>query len=262
MFRHGQQLDMRETHVDYVVDQFIREFAVAQVAAVIFRPAPPGAEVYFVNADRPVELRSLGAMLHPLVVRPLVFAREHDGRIARWWFVIVAERVVFQRQQVAVSVEQFELVFLAAADPGDKYLPQPVARVQAHRVAAAVPVVEVADDADARGVRGPDRETRTADALYRAQLRAQLGIDLLVRAFAEQVKIQVAQRSRKAIRVLDIEPVADRRRQPQPVVTQPRRHDGGEDTVGVHAFHLAEHGALVVDDLDALGVRLQRADDA
>ena len=77
----------------------------------------------YYDADGPVQFRTRGAALHPSIVRPLVFAREHDGGITGRRFVIMPERVVLQGQQVAVVVEQFELVFLAAADPRDEYFP-------------------------------------------------------------------------------------------------------------------------------------------
>jgi hypothetical protein len=123
VLRHGQQFHVRETHVAYIVDKFVGEFAVAQITVAALGPAPPGAEVHFVDTDRPVEFRTRGAALHPRVVRPLVFAREHDGCVAGRRLVVMPERVVLQRQKVTFVVEQFELVFLAAADPRDEYFP-------------------------------------------------------------------------------------------------------------------------------------------
>ena len=78
VLRYGEQLDVRETHVDDVVDQFISEFPVVQVAIVVVRATPPGTQVHFVDADGLLEPRPPGSLLHPLVVRPLVFTREND----------------------------------------------------------------------------------------------------------------------------------------------------------------------------------------
>ena len=63
------------------------------------------------------------------------------------------------RQQVAVAIEQLVLVAFAQADMGEEELPYAAFAAQAHRVAAPVPGVEVADDADAMVPRSPRRRT-------------------------------------------------------------------------------------------------------
>ena len=54
VFGHGQELDVRETHVTDVVDEFVGEFPVAEILVVAL--TPPGAEVHLVDAHRPVEV--------------------------------------------------------------------------------------------------------------------------------------------------------------------------------------------------------------
>ena len=57
--------------------------------------------------------------------------------------------------------------------PGNEDLPHAAFEAHAHRVASPVPVVEVADDADAPRVRGPDGEGHAGDAVDRARVRAE-----------------------------------------------------------------------------------------
>ena len=66
---------------------------------------------------------------------------------------------------------------------------------------AAVPGAEIADDAHAARVRRPHREADAGDAIHHANVRAELLPELAMRAFVEQMKIDVAERRQKAIRI-------------------------------------------------------------
>ena len=106
----------------------------------------------------------------------------------------------------------------------------------AHRVQAAVPGVEVADDGDGRGGRGPDREGGPLRAVDCPRMGAELVVELLVAALAGEVDVDVAQGGRERVRVLEREGVAVGigdlelvgQRQLRPL------DDGLEDPVGVH----------------------------
>ena len=91
-----------------------------------------------------------------------------------------------------------ELVFLARLEAGNEKLPDAAGGVQLQRMAAAVPVVEVADDADAPGVRRPDGEVRAADAIDLADLGPELLVTAEQLPFAEQVQVEIGQRRGKA----------------------------------------------------------------
>ena len=58
----------------------------------------------------------------------------------------------------------------------------------------ALPTVEVADDADLIGTRRPHRKRNPAPPLVSHHMRAQLFVDTNVLAFAEEVKIEFAER--------------------------------------------------------------------
>src|SRR5688500_16892064 len=66
-------------------------------------------------------------------------------------------------------------------------------------MAAAIPLVEVTDDADALRVRCPHGEARTT----LAGMRAQLLMDVVVIALAEQVQIEIGERGSHGVSFLD-----------------------------------------------------------
>jgi hypothetical protein len=87
-------------------------------------------------------------------------------------------------------------------------------------VQSAVPEVEVADDADRTRRRRPDGERRADDAVDLAHVRAEALVDSLVPALGGEVEVELAERRRERVgivddegrplRVADLEPVAKR----------------------------------------------------
>src|SRR3546814_20992944 len=63
-------------------------------------------------------------------------------------------------------------------------------------------MIEVADDADPRGVRGPHREARSGDAAPRLELCAEPLVQPAMRTLGHPVDVDVAPHRRGAIRVL------------------------------------------------------------
>ena len=62
-----------------------------------------------------------------------------------------------------------------------------------HRMAAAVPGIEIADDGDPRRVRCPNRKSHAADAVDRHGLGAETVGQLEMPAFVEQVQVDIAE---------------------------------------------------------------------
>ena len=262
VFRHGQQLDVGEPHVGDVLHEIVGELAVAQVAVALGGVAAPRAQVHFVDRHGPCKLRGRVAPPHPRLVAPFVVAVENDRRVARRPLVKAAERIGLQRQALAVLVEQLVLVLGAVADAGHEDLPDAVRRVQPHDVRAAVPAVEIRDDADPRRVRCPHGEAHARDALDGAQVGAEFPVNRGVRAFTEQVQVEIAKCRRKAVAVVDRVPLAVVRRNTQPVYALARRHVGHVQALGKHALHVRHEPVVGVDEIDALRARLERAHDA
>jgi hypothetical protein len=71
-----------------------------------------------------------------------------------------------------------------------------------------VPAIEIADHADARGVGRPDGEGDAAHTLEPTLVRAEAAVDLLMLLFGPQIQIQLPDRGREAVGILDDESLA------------------------------------------------------
>ena len=80
----------------------------------------------------------------------------------------------------------------------------PTPAASPHRVAPAVPVVEVADHRDARGVRRPDGEMHARDAGMLDRMRAQPLPQPAMRALADQIVVELAQHRAEAVGVVHL----------------------------------------------------------
>ncbi len=102
---------------------------------------------------------------------------------------------------MAVARADLELVAVSRRDMRNEDLPHAATAARAHRVAAAVPGVEVADHRDAAGIRRPDGEANAIDIADGHRMRAEKGVGPQVRALAEEVKIGVGDQRTEGVRV-------------------------------------------------------------
>ena len=137
--------------------------------------------------------------------RELALVENNGGRI-RPYLGLKRERVGLQRQLLAVRACNVELVAAADGDAGDEDFPVTVA-AHAHGVRTVVPVVEVADHADALRIRCEHHKSYAAHAFHRHRMRTELVVQILVAAFAEQIKVEIAQHRRKAVGVVQLHDV-------------------------------------------------------
>src|SRR5208283_6117430 len=91
----------------------------------------------------------------------------------------------------------------ARAKPWHKQLPN-AAIAPAHGVTPLVPFVEIASHRYQKGVGRPDGEADARHALRGSQVRAQGAEAFTVRAFAMEVDLEVRQKRREAVRILDL----------------------------------------------------------
>src|SRR5215831_16771433 len=136
----------------------------------------------------------------PLLVAPGVARGEHDRR-GGGRMLGAAGHGVGLAPPPPVGAADVELVAGAVADSGHEQLPHPRAAERAHRVAAPVPVAEVADDPRTVRVRRPYGERGAADlaetdavGAVLAHVRAKHLPELLVPALADQVQVGLAER--------------------------------------------------------------------
>ena len=140
----------------------------------------------------------------PVLVAPSVAAEvvDNPGR-SRGLLAEECEGVGLQRHQSAALGEDLVLVEHALREAGHKDLPDPALCPQAHWMAAPVPAVEIADEADAHRVRCPHGEADAGDALHRHRVRAQLLVEAQVPSLGDQVDVHLAQDGREAVGVVD-----------------------------------------------------------
>ena len=239
---------MREAHVGHVRDQVVAERAVVERLAL--GPPAPAAEMDLVDRDR--SLPQVAPRGDPAVIRPCVADKAlHDRGGAGRGFGAEGEGVGLERQEGAVGAEDLELVDRAAHDPGEEDLPDPRLPALAHRVAAAVPGVEVADHADAARVRRPDGEGRAVDAFMRHGMRAEPGEEVLVPALGHQVFVHLAEDGAEAVGVFPL-PFVPPRAAAEAVGEGflPPRQAGVEEAFGVHAVEIRAGRPLAVEQRD------------
>ena len=112
-----------------------------------------------------------------------------DRGVLRPQFAAARIGVGLQRQQFALRADDLELVARAGANIRRKDFPNASVAAQPHHVAAAIPVVEVANDGDAAGVRRPDGKVKAVDALMLDRMSAHLVEEAQMRTFADEIVV-------------------------------------------------------------------------
>ncbi len=115
-----------------------------------------------VNRDRLLARLRCGTLLDPSLIAPFRFFRQavqHGGRCGRM-FRPERDGVGFERQGASGMVTHLVFVSLARRQFGNEKLPDAGLVAQTHRMAPAVPDIEVTDEADIVRVRRPDDEPR------------------------------------------------------------------------------------------------------
>ncbi len=191
---HRQELHVGEAQARDVVGQLVGELEVGQAG-------PPRAQVHLVHADRLADLLAPLAGGQPLGVAPLVPGGVDDRR-GRGRPLGQVGHGVGLAPPLPVRPADVELVPGAVAHVGHEQLPDPGAAQRPHRVPAAVPVVEVADDPHAAGVGRPDREGRPGHVAVLLHVRAEDLPEVLVPALADQVQVHLAQGGQEPVRVV------------------------------------------------------------
>src|SRR6266516_1254332 len=201
IFGDGQQLDMRKAQVFHIVCQGMRQLAIGH-KAIFFVGAflmplwnvAPGTQVDLVDRDGLAERPKLFSPLQPCLVLPGVLMDIGDdagcpgaqfGEKAIGIGLI--DRVVVEARIDGVLVD------LAGPESRHKALPNAQVVVAAlHRRLRAIPAVEVADRRDGACIRRPERKIDARDSMYRAELRAELIVDVVVPPLPKQVEVEIA----------------------------------------------------------------------
>ena len=193
---------MGEAHVLGIGHQIARHLLIGERPPAIVVLAPPAARMDLIDADGGAAILRPRAPRHPFGVLPAIAGdvAHHAGLLGR---MLAAEthRVGLQHDP-AMGVQNLVLVEGALAQVGQEDLPEPLAHA-AHRMAPAVPPVELAHDRHPPRIGRPDRKAGPCDALMGGHMRAQHLPQPLVRAFGQQVQVHLAQHGREPIGVVE-----------------------------------------------------------
>jgi len=148
----------------------------------------------------------LFALFEPRRVSPLVrFEIGDDGAGVGTKFSTKGIGIGFERQKITVRAEDFVFVDGAFGDFREKEFPDTGGAARAHRMDAAVPLIHVANDADALCGRGPDGEVRSGDANNRMEMRAEFLVGVKVAAFANEVEVKVGEEKGEGVGIENFE---------------------------------------------------------
>ena len=162
---------MGETHVGHIRNEAFGQFVPGQERTVVAPPPRTGMD--FVDGDGLAARVGAAPELAVPFVAPLVAHRQIGHRRGRRpQFRAEGEGIGLERDFFPFRTDDLELVGLARADIGKEDFPDAGVDALAHDVAAAVPVVELADDRDAPCIRRPDGEMNAACAFVLDQMRA------------------------------------------------------------------------------------------
>ena len=90
-----------------------------------------------------------------------------------------------------MSIANLILVEAARLQIRDEEFPHTAAPTCPHGVAAPVPVIEIAHDADPLGIRGPDGKQNAGDVVDHMVVGAEKAVGVTVLALAKQMQIKV-----------------------------------------------------------------------
>ena len=191
----GHELDVGEVHALSVFGQARRDFTIGEGAVIFLRNPPPRTEMDFVDGNRRLQRVPGLPLLHPVLVRPLVFEIPYHRGGAGRLLMQHSEGIRLIDQKSVVLRNDMKLVNGALGDSGDKPLPDAgtLAGVQGMRI--LIPSVEAADDRYLARIRRPHTETGAGLIAKRGKMTAQFVVGAVVSALVEKIKILLGQKS-------------------------------------------------------------------
>src|SRR5439155_24198920 len=117
------------------------------------------------------------ALAPRLLRRGIGAARGDDGCRSRRLLGLPGVGIGLQWKELTIACSDFIFVERSFGYSGQEDFPDTGFPAIAHGMAAAVPVIETAHDAHSSGIRRPNREGRSDDAIDLAQMSAQPFID-------------------------------------------------------------------------------------
>ncbi len=168
IFRNTHQLYMRILHFFQIFHDSAGKLAV--IIKSVFRAVGmfhPGTDMAFVYRHRFFIIVFSVSCLHPCVVRPFEFCDiKSFGSISRSHFRIIGKWVGFIKFFSRRGLNKI-FIHLIFTDARDKYLMNASRPQFFHRMTLFIPVIECADDMNARRIRRPDRKIHSFNTVFR-----------------------------------------------------------------------------------------------
>ena len=185
VLHHRHQLYMRVSHLLHILYQKGRQFPVSiEFPSVV--GLCKGTQINLVNIDRLILRLHSGTVFQPLCIFPgKSFDLPHDRSRLRSQLRSEAIRIRLHKGQSALRLD-LKFIAVSLFDIRDKKLKDPGIPEAVHLVHAAIPVIEIADYADADRIGRPNGEAHARNAIDRRRMRSQLFIDRIVDPGAEQ----------------------------------------------------------------------------
>lgn len=205
MLHNWEQLNVGIAEVFDVRDELVSKFVVAKPAITIFRDAPPRAEMDFVDTNGGIQPVFARTFVHPARIRPMVLIDASDHRaVVRAEFGGKGVRIRLERENDVPLANNFEFIDGAFAKFGNEELPDAGRTAKAHRIDAAVPMIEIADDADAAGIRRPNGKMNAGDTIDSFHVGAEFFVGVVMAAFAHEIKIELREKKRERVSVVGL----------------------------------------------------------
>ncbi len=151
----------------------------------------------FVNAHRRVVGVDLRTGPHPFLIVPLV-AAQIENHASRLQPVLGKEGIwVGLQKDIAMLAADFKFVMRSLMHARKKNFPDAGWQKLPHLVNAAIPVVEVTHNTHALRGWGPHGEMNARHIVNHLHMGAELFVDVVMRAFVEEINIHLAKHCRK-----------------------------------------------------------------
>ena len=190
MLHHGHELDMRIAHFGEIGDDIVGKLAV--IKQIVIGIPPPGARMDFIDIDGTVVDNDLLLLLLPGLVAPFIATQIINfGSSAGARFHMYAVRVAFHQLPAVVSQDAKFIVF-KLPQCRHFHLPHTAVIDRQHRILFRVPVIEIAHDADACGMRRPSTKHHFSFVYF---MHAKVFVCAGIAALVEQIQWHVGRRA-------------------------------------------------------------------
>ena len=185
----GQQFDVGESQLIYVVGEAGRDLAIGERTVVLFGDAHPGAEVNLVDGHGRVQRVYGRSFFQKGRVVPGVVEIPDHGSGARRFLREKSQRIGLFNLVTELGGADVELVKCALLDAGDKAFPDSRRTASLEWMGLRAPSIEVSNHRHITGVGGPDAEDGALGPIGFHRMSAHLLVNAIVAAFVEQIKI-------------------------------------------------------------------------